>query len=180
MRARVRPLGRPVAEHARHPGTPGSALPVSEGRLDLCALASAPFWARQYTRMFLEDCAGITSEANQTAQLIVSELVTNAVNASAPGLGGPHPGGRDLGGRAPRYSELAGAAVISLSLSEFPDGLLIEVRDSSPDVPVLVHADRYAEHGRGLKLVDALSKKWGHIPAPHGGGKIVYAFMRLR
>ncbi len=169
MTANARSLSRPVTGRAPRPGTPGSSRPVSVGHLHLSALASAPFWARQYTRLFLGDCPGITQDAAETAQLIVSELVTNAARASAG----------DLAGREPSYSERVGLAVIRLSLRAFSDALLlVEVRDSSPQPPVLVHADRDAERQRGLMIVDALSEKWGYVPAPHGG-KVVWACLRL-
>ena len=37
-----------------------------------------------------------------------------------------------------RYTELEGAAIITLSLRHFPDGLLVEVFDSDANPPVLV------------------------------------------
>ena len=79
--------------------------------------------------------------------MLVSELVTNAVRfVSDPG-------------RAPRYSKRADASVISLSLRHFREGLLIEVYDTDNDPPIRSHADEDAENGRGLMLVDALSKE---------------------
>jgi hypothetical protein len=63
-------------------------------------------------------------------------------------------------------------------LRHFSDGLLIEVSDSSPEPPVLADAGHDAENGRGLMLVDALSREWGYFPAPDGG-KVVYCLVRL-
>jgi Histidine kinase-like ATPase domain len=178
MTAYARPLRRPVTGAVPRSRTPGSARPANVGRLRLCALPSAPFWARQYTRRFLAESAGSTAvsgtaarsaptgsapagsaavastaDTAQTAELIVSELVTNAACASASTL-----------------------AVIELSLQLSRDGLVIEVRDSSPDVPVHACAPHDAEHGRGLMLVDALSQEWGYWPDPRGG-KVVYAVL---
>lgn len=43
--------------------------------------------------------------------------------------------------------------------------LLIEVRDSSPQPPAMTaNADPYAETGRGLPLVHAMSHDWGWTP----------------
>jgi len=171
MAASVRPLSRPVTGPAPRPGTADPPRTVSAGQLHLAALASAPFWGRQYTRLFLADCPGITEDTAETAQLIVSELVTNAVRAS----------GCDLSGREPSYSQRTGAGVIRLSLRRLRDGLLIEVSDASPGSPLFVRAGREGrdtEHGRGLMLVDALCEDWGYYPAPRRG-KVVYAFLSL-
>ena len=154
MRASARPLSHPASAAVPRSRTAGSARPATLGHLRLCALPSAPFWARQYTRLFLADCPGISADATETALLIVSELVTNAVRASASTLG-----------------------VIALSLRPLRDRLIIQVRDQSAGVPVLVPAHRDAEHGRGLMLVDALSEEWGYSAAPRGG-KVVYAILR--
>lgn len=169
MTANAHSLSRPYTDPVPRSEMPGaSSHPVNVGHLHLSALASAPFWARQYTRLFLADCPGITEDTSQTAQLIVSELVTNAARALAG----------DLAGREPSYSERVGLGVIRLSLRAFRDGLMIEVRDSSSEPPVLVHADRDAERQRGLMIVDALSEEWGYVPAP-SGGKVVYSYLRL-
>jgi hypothetical protein len=63
---------------------------------------------------------------------------------------------------------------ISLTLRHLPGKVVIEVFDHDPNPPILVDADTDAEGGRGLLLVEALSKEWGHF-FPPAGGKIVYA-----
>ena len=98
--------------------------------------------------------------------MLVSELVTNAVRFS----GNP--------ARTLRYSERADASLISLSLRHFPEGLLIEVWDSDNSPPVLCGADPDAENGRGLMLVDALTKEWSYFYPP-GGGKVIYCFLEI-
>lgn len=155
MRASARPVNRPVSGAVPRSRTSGPARLATVGHLRLCALPSAPFWARQYTRLFLADCPGVSADVRETAQLIVSELVTNAAFASASTLG-----------------------VIALSLQPLRNRLIIEVRDQSADVPVLAPAHDDAEHGRGLMLVDALSEEWGYSAEPDGG-KVVYAALRL-
>ena len=97
---------------------PGLPRPLDAGSVALVTLPTSPFWARRYTRMFLDSCRGIGEGTTETAELLVSELVTNAVRfANDPG-------------RAPRYSKRADASVISLSLRHFRGSLLIEVYDT--------------------------------------------------
>ena len=109
---------------------------------------------------------GMTQSTTETAELIVSELVTNAVRFS----GDP--------ARTLRYSERADAGFISLSLRHFCGGLLIEVYDTDDDPPIRSDADEYAENGRGLMLVDALGKEWSYFYPP-GGGKVVSCFLEI-
>ena len=130
----------------------------------LVTLPTSPFWARRYTRSFLESCRGIIAETAETAELLVSELVTNAVRFS----GDP--------ARTLRYPGWADVSLISLSLRHFPGCLLIEVHDAGSDPPVLSRAGDRAENGRGLMLVGALSTEWSYF-FPPGGGKVVYCFL---
>jgi hypothetical protein len=46
------------------------------------------------------------------------------------------------------------------------------------DPPVLSGPDDYAESGRGLVLVNALSKEWSYF-FPPGGGKVVYCVLEI-
>ena len=127
-------------------------------------LPTSPFWARRYTRFFLDSCRGISRETAEAAELLVSELVTNAVRL----VGDPI--------RTLRYSKRANASLISLSIRHFREGLLIEVYDTDTNPPIRYQADEYAESGRGLMLVEALSKEWSYF-FPPGGGKVVYCFL---
>lgn len=156
----------PVTGSAWQPLRPGRPRPMDAGMFALVTLPTSPFWARTYTRSFLASCHGITESTAETAQLLVSELVTNAVRFS----GDP--------ARTLRYSERANASLISLSLRHFREGLLIEVYDTDNDPPIRCHADDYAENGRGLMLVDALSREWSYF-FPPGGGKVVYCFLEI-
>ncbi|HEV3260608.1 MAG TPA: ATP-binding protein [Gemmataceae bacterium] len=63
-------------------------------------------------------------------------------------------------------------------MRHFREGLLIEVYDTDNDPPIRSHADADAENGRGLMLVDALSKEWSYF-FPPGGGKVVYCFLEI-
>ena len=162
----ARPVAGPAIGSAWKSARPGQPRPMDAGMLALVALPTSPFWARRYTRSFLDSCHGISESTAETAELLVSELVTNSVRFS----GDP--------ARALRYSERADAGLISLSLRHFREGLLIEVYDTDNDPPIRSDADDYAENGRGLMLVDALSKEWSYF-FPPGGGKVVYCFLEI-
>jgi hypothetical protein len=68
--------------------------------------------------------------------------------------------------------------MIWLSVRHFGEGLLIEVYDTDASPPVLTDAAVDAENGRGLLLVDALSKEWSYF-FPPGGGKVVYCLIEI-
>ena len=140
------------------------ARPVDTGTLTLTTLPTSPFWARRYTRLFLDSCQEISPDTAETAELIVSELVTNAVRYT----GEP----ADI----TRHPQRTAVSLIALSLKNFREGLLIEVYDTDSNPPILSSADDSAENGRGLMLVDALSKEWSYS-FPPGGGKIVYCLL---
>jgi histidine kinase-like protein len=151
-------------------GQPGQPRPADAGMLSLVALPTAPFWARRYTRRFLDGRRDITEESMQKAELIVSELVTNSVVFS-----------RDRELTLPQsqpFSRRMDAPLISLSLRYFRTSLLIEVYDTSNDPPVLAYACGDAENGRGLMLVGALTKEWSYFLLPDGG-KVVYGFLEI-
>ena len=78
--------------------------------------------------------------------------------------------------RTLRYSERASASLISLCLRHFREHLLIEVYDTDGTPPVLSRPGDDAENGRGLVLIDALSKEWSYF-FPPGGGKVVYCVL---
>ena len=100
----------------------------------------------------------------QAAELVVSELVTNAVRFSSD----PD--------RTRSYSGRVTVGLISLSLRHFNGMLLIEVYDTDRNPPVLDDADMDAEGGRGLMLVDALAKEWSYFFPPYDG-KVVYCLL---
>lgn len=115
-------------------------------RLTLAARPNAPRWARALMRDALTRW-GFAALVD-TAELLASELVTNAVEA------------------------MGGTAVVVVRVSA-EDRVLIEVWDPDPHPPVPVHPDPDAESGRGLLLVERLAKEWGHYRDPCGG-KIVW------
>ena len=164
MTSDARPLAGPAIGSAWEPTRPGQARPLDSGTLALVTLPTSPFWARRYTRSFLDSCKGMSKDTAETAELLVSELVTNAVRFA----GNP--------ASTRRYSERANASLISLSIRHFREGLLIEVYDTDSNPPVLCDADADAGNGRGLMLIDALAKEWSYF-FPPGGGKVVYCIL---
>jgi anti-sigma regulatory factor (Ser/Thr protein kinase) len=159
----------------RGPGAPG---PVEHGSgagpvchwplgsyLELAPLASAVSCGRLHSRHVLWEW-GLPA-FDDTAPLIVSELVTNAVQASA-GLTGSRYDGRWTPGTPP----------IRLWLCSDRQRVVTAVWDGSDRMPArAVPDDLEAEGGRGLLLVETLSAKWGvHTPA-RSNGKVVWAVM---
>jgi anti-sigma regulatory factor (Ser/Thr protein kinase) len=126
-------------------------------------MPSAPFWARRHTEAVMRAWR-LRAEDIETAQLLVSELVTNSVK-HAGGLGG-----------GTSYDELAEVEAISLTLRYHERRLIIEVYDSDPAPPVLTEPAPDSESGHGLVLVRALSKEWNYY-LPPSGGKTVYCLI---
>ncbi|HUZ22638.1 MAG TPA: ATP-binding protein [Streptosporangiaceae bacterium] len=141
------------------PSVPGEVV----SSLELVTLPSAPFWARRQTRAALQSWR-LWTETIETAELLVSELVTNAVKFT-----GAEPA-------RPGYADLQGVERISLILRYLAGRLIIEVSDPDPTPPVFAEADDDAEGGRGLMLVQALSKEWNYY-LPPSGGKVVYCVL---
>ena len=131
--------------------------------LPLGALPTAVPCSRGYTRVILDEWNLAT--VADPAELIVSELVTNSVQATA-----------DEDGR-PRYGE-AGLPVVHLRLASDRARVLVEVWDSVPGVPAARRAGPDEEGGRGLALVEAMSDCWGWTTVPGWSGKVVWAELR--
>jgi anti-sigma regulatory factor (Ser/Thr protein kinase) len=156
----------PAPGSAWIPRRPGDPIAIDAGTFALATLPTSPFWARRYIRQFLGSCRGISINTADTAELLVSELVTNAVRFA----GSPTP--------AQQYSGRVAPGLIWLSVRHFDEGLLIEVFDTDANPPVLADAGEDAENGRGLLLVDALSKEWSYF-FPSCSGKVVYCFIEI-
>jgi anti-sigma regulatory factor (Ser/Thr protein kinase) len=85
-----------------------------------------------------------------TTQLLVSELVTNAI----------------------RYTD--GPVTLRLVLER---ALTCEIADTSPTPPRMRYAARDDESGRGLQVVSQLSLRWGTRRT--AGGKVVWCEQQL-
>jgi anti-sigma regulatory factor (Ser/Thr protein kinase) len=120
------------------------------------ALPTAPGLARGHTRAVLAGWG--LGEFADTAELIASEMIANAVNASVPVQG------------------VSSVLVIRLCLVTDGNVLIIECWDQAPGVPVLREASGFAETGRGLAIIDTLTGgAWGCRPAIGQAGKCVWA-----
>jgi hypothetical protein len=97
----------------------------------------------------------------ETAELLATELVTNSVKAA---------GAVDA---SPRIAVVGEAHVIQVWLS-LAGNLFIGVWDRDATPPVLQEPSLDAESGRGLFLIDCMSKRWGHHHPAGIGGKIVW------
>jgi anti-sigma regulatory factor (Ser/Thr protein kinase) len=122
--------------------------------LEFGALPSAVPCARLHTRQMLWEWE--LAELSGSAELLVSEIITNAIQIT-------NPDGR--------------TAPVRLWLLADAGRLLILVRDASPLPPVPVSASADAENGRGLLLVNAISNRWNWYVPPHDSGKVVWALL---
>ncbi len=106
----------------------------------------APGMARKFLREM--SCRTHHARVMDEAELLVSELVTNAV--------------------------VHGAPPVTVSVEcDGTEGLRVAVTDGSSRSPVPRVADPDDESGRGIYLVDVISERWG--VAPGGGeGKAVW------
>nr|WP_309235590.1 ATP-binding protein [Streptomyces sp. TRM64462] len=93
---------------------------------------------------------GIASEARDAAELVVSELFTNAVVHTASGY-------------------------VVCELRDRGELLRIAVHDEGRPARVSRRPDDAAECGRGLLIVDSLCSAWGAHDARYGAGRVVWA-----
>jgi hypothetical protein len=130
--------------------------------LELGALPTAAPCARLHTTLVLWEWN--LGTLVRTAGLVVSELVSNAVQASA-GL----TGSRFAGHWAP------GTPPVRVWLSADDHRVVIQVWDGSDQPPVPQAVEPEADSGRGLLLVGALSEEWGCYTPEKSSGKVVWA-----
>jgi anti-sigma regulatory factor (Ser/Thr protein kinase) len=97
-------------------------------------------------RTYVAGLAGqgaVGAEAADTAALLTSELVTNALLHTNSGAAG---------------------GTVTVVVVDVADGLMVEViDDGAPDHGPEVQGDRYASHGHGLFLVEQLAARWGYL-----------------
>jgi anti-sigma regulatory factor (Ser/Thr protein kinase) len=129
-----------------------SAWPL-QSYLELAAETVSPARARQHTREKLAEWGLAVATAD--ADLVVSELITNAVSASV------------------QFRETPPA--IRFWLLSDGDRLIIVVWDASPWLPRCSEAALDAIGGRGLQIIAALSDDWGWFGRSEIAGKCVWA-----
>ncbi len=120
--------------------------------LELGALPGAVPSARLHARQVLWEWG--QAKLTDSAELVVTELLTNAVNASQ----WPQP--------------------VRLWLRSDRTRLLVLVWDANPHPPpARIDADDDAESGRGLLLVEAISEQWNWYLTRKTGGKAVWSLI---
>jgi PAS domain S-box-containing protein len=112
-------------------------------------LASEPAAAGRARHAVVRTCQAWGLTCGPSAELVVSELVANAV--------------------------LHGWGHVLLRLDDTEDGLRIEVEDANPAPPVTTDGHRGRVGGFGMQIVERLAD-WGWRPA--GTGKVVWARIR--
>lgn len=122
-----------------------------------------PAWvacAREVVRTAVRTLAAVKGEVVDTAALLTSEVVTNAVVASERGAVGA-PVGVRIG-----WSEDC--------------GLQVWVRDEAPGLldSAAASPGPEEEHGRGLLLLALQAAEWGVCRHEPGGGKAVWFTLR--
>jgi len=117
-------------------------------RLDLGALPGAVPCARLHARLVLTEWG--QAQAGDSAELIVSELMTNALRACTDPAGRP---GYDAEGRQ---------LPLGLRLASDRRQVLVEIWDGNMAPPVPGQTSLDGETGRGLLMVEAVSSRWGY------------------
>jgi anti-sigma regulatory factor (Ser/Thr protein kinase) len=126
--------------------------------LELGALSSAVPCARGHVRTVVHEWGlGLWAD---TAELLTSELTTNAVQASQ---------------RLEVRADLAIVPVVRLWLLSDLSSLVVRVWDGNDQMPVPREVGLYEESGRGLMLVESLAVDWGVFR--EASGKVVWALI---
>ena len=119
-------------------------------RVELAADPVSVCEARLFVRDRLRDHG--LAEIESDVQLVVSELATNALtHAGTPYTVTVH--GDDI-------------------------GVVLTVKDGSPEQPAVLKVEAMATGGRGMLIVDMLSQDWGSVERP-GAAKSVWASFAL-
>jgi anti-sigma regulatory factor (Ser/Thr protein kinase) len=125
--------------------------------VELGALPGAVSCARLHARQLMWE--PVLTRLSESAELLVSELVTNAMHAS----------------RA-----MERITPVRLWLLADKTRVLILVWDASPREPARMNISEDTESGRGLLLVEAISDRWDWYFPQDTGGKVVWALLEMR
>ncbi|MFJ5777184.1 ATP-binding protein [Streptomyces sp. NPDC093094] len=148
------PLGTDAAAGPLGLGAATGVGPFGDGperrfRFELAAHPGSPARARRLARARLAGWS-VCEDTRDTAALVISELVTNAIVHTA-------------------------STVVVCELHDGDDSVRIAVRDEgcAPTEPHPCERRTEEEQGRGLFLVEALCRAWG--AQEHGTGLLVWA-----
>lgn len=138
---------------------PGEATAQRSATCTLSARPESVCTGRDFTRATIRDW-GLAALAD-AGELVVSELVTNALQHGVPSARTP-PSGH----------------MVRLRLLAHAPFVMCMVTDPGSEIPVMREPDPAAESGRGLAVVEACCVRWGwHLL--DDGGKVVWALLRL-
>ena len=157
----VRPVSRllPSQPHASPPQA-GNARPLAQPTAT-CPLGPRPEsvkTSRNFTRATLAEWD--MPALADVAELVVSELVTNALRHGVPSA-----------------CQLVSGHCVRLRLLAQAPFVMCMVTDPGTDIPVLRESEPTSESGRGLNVVECCSVRWGwHLL--DDGGKVVWALLR--
>ncbi|MFI8437101.1 ATP-binding protein [Streptomyces sp. NPDC079020] len=138
-------------------------VPPSISELTLAATPNAVPWARRHTIDILQRWR-FPDEGIEVARLLVSELVTNAIQHARPTKPSETSG-----------AESVGVGTIVLRLWPTDGAIILAVSDPDSRPPAPRAHDASATGGRGLALVQAMANRWGYSPTQPHPGKIVWA-----
>jgi anti-sigma regulatory factor (Ser/Thr protein kinase) len=130
--------------------------------LELGALPGAVPSARLHARLVVAEWG--LQDLAETTELIVSELTTNAVQAS-----------QDLTDSQYHGRWRPGTPPIRLWLQSDREQLLVQVWDGNDQLPERQEPELEEEHGRGLLIVENLSAMFGTYRPERSSGKVVWA-----
>ncbi|MFE3151256.1 ATP-binding protein [Streptomyces sp. NPDC059218] len=145
-------------------------MPHEQPRRSRLALADAPdavALARLHTADVLSGW-GVSADVVETAQLLVSELATNAVRHSEEGEASTSP-----------FSSQSSMQTFELLLEAVSGAVRLSVWDRDVTPPVLKEVGVDATGGRGIFIVAVMSRAWGYYPARSAPGKVVWAEIAL-
>jgi anti-sigma regulatory factor (Ser/Thr protein kinase) len=134
---------------------PAAAVPARRIYLEVEAHPAVVSQARRFTRSTLGRWG--LGDASSDAELIVSELLTNAIVAT---------------------ERMPFGAQVGLLITADPRQLLLLVWDASPEPPIRQDPDPDTPEGRGLQIIEALGARWGS--SADSRGKVVWAALEIR
>jgi anti-sigma regulatory factor (Ser/Thr protein kinase) len=135
--------------------------PACEHELGLVPSFTEVGRARRFARRVLQE-RQIAPDRIAAAELLVSELVTNAIKTTSV---------MKLRSSCSEVHDHRRSIILRLRL--VPRSVAIEVRDCSEDPPVLREQSPDSEEGRGLFLVASMSARWDYFRLS-SGDKVVW------
>jgi hypothetical protein len=157
----VRPVSHLLPSHSQsapHQAGDARCLPQPTATCLLGPRPESVKTGRDFTRATLVEWD--MPELADVAELVVSELVTNALRHGIPSA-----------------CQLVNEHCVRLRLLAQAPFVMCMVTDPGADIPVLREWEPTSESGRGLNVVECCSVRWGwHLL--DDGGKVVWALLR--